>query len=392
MYLLPYFSPSQLEARGEKKYVTEEDGESGDSSEAVPWFEDRGRLVCATYAMQTLANSLDVTNMRNKEHQKVLCSTDSNDFVASAAHWLIRNGPVPLLLASLNLLYRVAEGNASTTCIMLETVLQYSHGKKGKHLPELSDDAPVLMFAWKLPVEDNVRIISLPALLADRYIFPSVCWKTEGFSVKGDIFGDSTFIDAAESCAQGCLRIFESMLASDTPTSELIMQHILAPPPPPMDMEQIGFGSDDASYLQQQGVGGLVLNTLVDTMQRILSHHAGGVSGSNYSKNNSLSVDVDVSIRCCNILGVMLYHGGTIARELCTAINTTHVCKKQGMDNPKTAQPILPFLLSAASRSLRIPNTGYVLTSALFRVLSVAASSCERASRQVIYIHTCMRV
>lgn len=178
--------------------------------------------------------------------------------------------------------------------------------------------------------------------------------------------------------AQQSLLVLNTMLRQDEMASGMVLQHILAPPPPDDFLDETG-GLDEASLPME--FGSAVLSTLVKALGLIVDTGASLGGG----LNPSLKTQVEIAVRASNILALIFIHGGILASELSTALSTAHVFDfgSASLSGGSSTQPILSHLLSLVSRLVRLPGVGYTAASAVLRVLSGAACGCERASRQV---------
>jgi hypothetical protein len=367
--LLDFFSPEVLERApqsSDSKLGGEEEGES-----RCPrlWFEHPVRLNCAIFALKALLASLG--SSPSKGGVAVIASS-ADEILRACAHWLIRSGPRELLPHCFSLIVKMIASIDSLAARMFDMQLRYDKTAPGTHTPGSLPPLPHLQFSWPESAAGS-HMISLPCLLADRYIYPSASWLA-------DSAADPSACSAQQQqdehdTALHSVRVLNAMLQRDEVASGMVLQHVLAPPPPPPDdlfSEELGMGSGESSVHVE--FGGAVLGALLRSLRLVLE---GG-------SQQSLQVHVGVAVRASNLLALIFVHGGVLASELSTALSTAHIADPDAPPSGGTNhQPILPYLLSMVSRLVRLPGVGYAVASAVLRVLSGAASGCERASRQV---------
>jgi hypothetical protein len=432
-----FFDPTLLESleTARNSAFDDEDDEDGGDSRPVNecWFDDPARLSCAIWALSTLYNSL---SNANKKHQQTLGITSSL-VVPSAAFWIARRGPSEMVDASLSLLARlVQEGNADVGHALANTYLKVPPAVPRKTFPA-GVEPPSLAFGWKPLPGDERRVVSLLSLLAERYVTPAPAWVPADGPMFGDRLGlmykvlptaedgasasasavvskasssSSSAAQQPQNMAQCCLAVFESILASDTMIGDLIVQYVLAPPPPPQvdgmyhDEYALtgGVHASQAHLLETMRPLGLqVMSMLVEACVKVLDGHTMPVAGRH---------GLEEAERAANILAVVFIHGSTLAKELCTAITTSHVRQSAalagggqgtggggggggmsggvGASSAESHRFILPMLLFAAGRTARsVGVAGYPLLVSILRMLACVASGCERAAKQVRIIH-----
>lgn len=382
--LADFFDPNLLESIEKSSFSMgmedDEDGDSGPSADC--WFDDPSRLACAVLALASLYHSLSTPN---KKHQNAL-ATGTSVVVPSAVFWIARRGPSELVSAGLSLLSRLVEaGNADVGNLLANTYVKVSPSVPRKNIP--SDiELPSLSFGWKPLPNDDRKFISVLSLLAERYIYPASAWNPRDGAVLGDALEVNHFVSVGaavasdDSLAQRALCVLESILASDPSISDLIVQYILAPPPPPQvdGMYQDEYAQSlnpHASQLEtMKPLGLLVLRLLVDGCNKILD----GAVGT--SKQG-----LDTAERAANVLSVIFIHGSQLAKELCTAVTTSHTGGLTGTSHSTGGNKfILPMLLFTAGRTARSAGgAGYPLLISILRMLACIASGCEFAAKQV---------
>lgn len=390
--LADFFDPNLLESIEKSNFsMGMEDDEDGDSGRASAdcWFDDPSRLACAILALASLYHSLSTTN---KKHQNAL-ATGTSVVVPSAVFWIARRGPSELVSAGLSLLSKLVEsGNADVGNLLSNTYIKVSPAVPRKNIP--SDiEMPSLTFGWKPLPNDDRKFISVLSLLAERYIYPAGAWNPRDGAVLGDnlkvhqLVAVGAAVAAEDSLAQRALCVFENILASDPSISDLIVQYILAPPPPPhidgmfQDEYAHSLNPQAAQLESMRPLGLLVLRLLVDGCNKILegSVYSGGAPSTGKQ-------GLDTAERAANVLAVVFIHGSQLAKELCTAVTTAHTGGVTGSNHSTGGNKfILPMLLFTAGRTARSAGgAGYPLLISILRMLACIASGCEFAAKQVL--------
>ena len=416
--LADFFDPNFLEtidstSSGLNDYNS--DDEDNNRNMNIYWYQDIQRLTCAILSLLTIYHSLSIIN---KKHQDLLIANNSI-IINSAIFWLARCGPSELISITLSLLCRLVEGgNSNVGNYLSNTFLKISPAVPRKNYPT-DIDLPTLHFGWKPLPNDENKFISLLSLLAERYIFPVNAWDPE----EGRVFGNNlqveclittttTTTNSGSSSSNGSgssngehigtgslshysLIVLEKILTSDTSISDLIIQYILAPPPPPqidgifLDEYALTSGSNNTSIHSQletmRPLGLHVLRLLIDGCNKVLE---GSISTTGTSSNAG-KLSLDTAERAGNVLSIVFIHGSQLAKELCTAITTAHTGLHTSSSSNNTTtggmnQPILTMLLFAAGRTARSTGVmGYPLLVSILRMLSCIASDCEFAAKQV---------
>jgi chromosome segregation ATPase len=391
--LADFFDPALLEsidrplATGLEGDSSDEEGRASSRGAGACWFDEPARLACAVLALTALYHSLSTPN---KKHQTLLASATSV-VVPSAAFWLARRGPSELVNAGMSLLCRLVEGgNAEVGNLLSNAYITVPPAVQRKNFP--SDvEPPSLTFGWKPLPGDERKFISLLSLLAERYIFPADAWDP----ASGPVLPTAPALKLAFNLhpraqsgpgvdlASSALAVLERILAVDTSISDLIVQYILAPPPPPHvdgmfadEYEQAGRSARGGQLEVMKPLGSHVLHLLVEGCNRVLE----GSAGSTTAGRGSL----EVAERAANVLAVVCIHGSQLGRELCTAISTAHA-GAQASAAAAGPKMILPMLLFAAGRTARSAGVaGYPLLVSILRLLACIASDCERAAKQML--------
>ena len=341
-------------------------GDLDGQRENSEWYDVPNREGCATLALDALTGALSTANPK---HQATIAL--STFIVPAAAFWIARKGPRRVVSASLSLLERVVEGNTDVAAAVASMVIKVSSAVSGKTVPE-GIEMPALIFGWRpLPTDDR-RMITIPSLLAERYVFSCHAWTNNGGVDRENEMEQDGDVSTADGLSQRCLQTLETLLSADSKTCDLMVQFILAPPPPSMD-------EDDMQLESMRPLGSILTNLLVEGCVKVLAQGPG-----------AMKCDLDAAERAANVLSLLFISGGQLARELSTAISTSHTSLKNqesGYEAVPT-QPLLPFLLSAAGRAARMGpmGGGYGLLVAILRLLSTVASGCNLAARQVAHI------
>ena len=367
--LADFFDPSVLEkmtARG----LYDDDGDEAVQDEM--WFEESSRVLCASYAMHALANSL---SNGSKKYQNLLGVT-SHDLMTNASFWLARRGPYELITPAIDLISKIVSNNEEVRSSIANSVVQISPSKKGTTVPSDFEFPPstFLMYGWKpLPNEDT-KCIALPSLYAEQYIFQPCLWSSR----PGDVVCTQ---EELYMVSEKCLDLLDAMFSIEATYAGNLVTSILAPPPPMDNMDE---NQQNGPMDIMKPFASLVLNTLLEASVRATS---GGNSPGLLLvplANSQLNVsDVTLVVRCSSVMALMFIHGDSLARELFTAVSTGHTSLAAGQGTFTPVQ-LLPFLLATAGRAVRAGGDGYTLLVAIVRLLSAAVCSCSRAVKLVL--------
>jgi len=366
-----FFEPTLVEsfsqAAGAGGGLDGSDGASG----SCAWFDVPNRAGCAALALDALAGALGAANPK---HQATIAT--STFIVSAAAFWAARRGPHHVVAAALAVLEGVVHGNADVAAAVANVVIKVPPAVSGKTIPA-GEDVPPLMFGWRpLPTNER-RLVAVPALLAERYVYSSQAWTAEGLG--GDVPGPprdgGIDVRAPDGLSQRCLLTLETLLAADATTCDLMIQFVLAPPPPSPEMDL-----DDMQLESARPLGTILVNLLAECCAKAV-----GAAGAAHV--HAARGDYAVGERAANVLSLLFTCGGMLARELSTAISTGHTSLggAGGYDAVPT-QPLLPFLLSAAGRAARTSphGGGHALLVAVLRLLSTVAAGCEPAAKLML--------
>ena len=352
------------------------------------WFDDPNRLASAVLALNALYSSLSTPNGK---HQRQV-ATSSSTLLSSACHWIARRGPADLVFASLTLLNALVMAGNSDIGLMLSTVsIKVTPAQPRKNIPA-DIDLPTLLFSWRPVPSDERRFIPVLSLLAERYLYPHEAWSAAGASslhLQGKVDTYRDFLraincpdDQPMSLGRSCLLVFESILSVNSTIGDLIVQYILAPPPPP---------DVDASQVPEtmKPLGVQVLKVFLEGCSTVLESGSYSTAMPGAVSINYRS-DIEVVERCANLFTIVFAHCSQLGKELSTAVTTAHagvVLSNLSVGGPSggSSKPLLPMLLSIASRSARLPGgVGYPVLVSILRMLSCIASGCALAAKQVL--------
>ena len=189
------------------------------------WFYDTCRVHCAVLALQAIAGALETTNQK---HQKLVAM--QTNVAPSAAFWIARKGPSELVDAALLLLTYLVQDNADVAAHVAESMIEINPNISGKSYPK-GVEVPAVYFGWRPLPSDDRRFITIPALLAERYIFSSTSWNVPSSSSSS-----STARNSSPDCLSvQCLNVLETLLKAGPTTCDIMVQYVLAPPPPSGD-------------------------------------------------------------------------------------------------------------------------------------------------------------
>lgn len=365
LILLGFFDVEQLESSS-SQFVDLNDTDDDSRNTPSAWFNNSHKVKCAALAITVLINSLG--NKSASKHQLILAKESSGAIIIASAYWCALNGPEELLSLSLSLIRAVIQNNAEALGYLNGYHIKVGNLKKGISIP-ISFSIPTFSFGSAVTGRADKHSISIMSLFVERYVTGenSIVWSA--------LNADGPPVSRMNL---QYLAAIDVVLAADPISTGLIMQYILAPPPPSID--ESGFGEIDTG----RPIGSIVIQLLVESCQRILLH----------LNNTSLTVtpniaDVRTVQKCSNILSLILIHGGLLARELSTAITVGHgLLFSSPGSNPSQQQssvPILPFLLTVISRAFRMPSgSGYGLAISILRLLCAAGAGCHSSCKQVV--------
>ena len=377
MNLSDFFDPTLLESIKLESSLDDSKLDNGEDGSSGCWFQHPTRMDCAILALDSIAKSLHIPNPKHQNLVGISIST----LLPSAAFWIGRQGPAEIIDISLELLSNVISNNAFIAQHLYNATVRFSAPERGVSIP-IDVREPSLAFGWRPLPSDERRIISVPALLAERYIYSSAAWpaasppssslSSSSLRSSGSEYNSS----AVDGLSRGCLLVFEKVLIADPSISYLIIQQILAPIP--LDEEE----SEEGSTLENaKPLGALLLTLLVEGSSRVTAS-----VGSNAGMSSAiLRSEVDVLERCVNLFTLLFVYGGALARELSTAITTAHTSVAYSSRGPHDT--LLPYLLSAAGVAAKLqspPGAGHAIIVALLRMLASSCCDCERSSKLIL--------
>jgi hypothetical protein len=423
LQLIQFFTPSLLESfsqppfHGNGFHASDGDHPINSSTQGI-WYEQSGRLRCAVIALETFAHSLTILSSPN--YHKIFLPIAENTLFPSLLHWIIRNGPTELLLLSLQTLELFLAQTMSEKrfgLILFQLLLRFTPSVPGLHVPlSLSSThnsllpSLSLLYSFRSSISNDHRVISVMNLLIERYLHGGNSWYGhDSFSRERDIerqkereksgltqdimhlYPQSLYLSGSDY-SLGSLRIFQKLLSLDEMTSGMVIQHILAPPPPDgMD----DFDDEDAQRGREKDkgmdFGSIILSVLLNSLEKISLYVS---SPTGVPNSSTVQQEVSLIVRTSNLLSLIILHGGLLASELCTALSTHHLIRQRSLlDNSfhshtlqqQSNHPVLPYMLSLSSRMIRIPGgSGWIILSSILKILSVACTGCERATLQVV--------
>ena len=167
----------------------------------------------------------------------------------------------------------------------------------------------------------------------------------------------------------------------------LAIQHILAPPPPPVDPD-VSFDMEPASESSKHFIGTLLCMELVEACCKVQGNAA----------QSDVSATCEVLARCCRLLSLIFVHGETVGKELFSAITIGHLYS--GVDvaarwsshkiggealqaAPSSSASFCPVSAASHDSALTQAAVPDVLV-ALLSLLSVAVSGCTQAAQQLL--------
>lgn len=330
MQVTEFFAPEALEA--------EASGEEGQ-----PWFEDLSRARCAGVALEALVAALGTANAK---HQNAV-ALSSQSVLPAVGHWLIRRGPAGMARSALFFLERAVAQNREVAARVINSGLVFGAARKGRTVP-LNSDIGNFINSWKLNAREELRCINIPLLLTESYVYSYETWTCAGDA------------DGASVPAALYVGAFEQLLRAEDQYAGVIIQYILAP----VMQDEAGNETFDNSLEMAQSLGKIVVSVVYEHCRQLVE--TGAVKGGPVPAE-----------RASTILALLFLHGGVIARELATALTTTH-CQKVSKFGAMESQSLLPFLLNCVGRANRIPGSHTLVTSLLW-VLTMAAHDCHRA-------------
>ena len=231
-----FFDPALLEQRSEHLY--DDDEIEAEAKEDTPWYARPGCVPCAVRSLNALSASLDPASA---PHQELLGVT-LQGLIPAAAYCLARNGPASMVQESLELLERLVRGNEKVAQSFSEAVVKATAPLPGNNIPlDLAEALPQLTYGYPGSTPDpsgtgadiEVTCISVPCLIAERFVHSPTLWSHDGLSVDVDL-------------SNMTLSVLDAYFGASSAACSLAIQHILAPPPPPVDSD-VSFDMEPAS-------------------------------------------------------------------------------------------------------------------------------------------------
>lgn len=327
--LAEYFTPYFLENPSDSQKSSEYDDEE------IFWADKIDYAKCAYLAMDALVRAL--TPPANPSYQKTVALEVSA--LPSAVFWIARGGPSYLIHSSLCLISRCVENNSEVGGAIMNMSLQLSPSVVGKNIPDgisgSSGRAHDLLFGWKPLPNDERRCIAAVSLFAERYVYPGGAWcgKVTFSEVAGKSFQSSvapsaysTAIDdmdvsTAEGFSQACLHILDHVFSTNSAMTGMLVQYVLAPPPPSPDDD----GEGHMVLESMKPLCSLLAALVVDVCFKLTD-----ASNSHFASAPNFKAELDVAERSANVLTLLFLHGELISRELSTALNTQHIAASSG--------------------------------------------------------------
>ena len=345
-----FFSPDKLEDASHS-YASRDDGLDG------PWFEDPNTVSCAVLSLAVLASALDVASPR---HQVALAQSSVPTMVV---HWLLRQGPSPLAQLALVFLRRLIDGNAAVISQLAASNIQYSGFKTGYNIAA-SISIPAYQLSTRLHGQTDKRCIAFSSLLAELYVGSLEPWSSDAARDCSKL----PLLSVDFSFPRAYLDLFELVLQSDPNFAGKCIQHILAPV---MDVDLLDDDDDSFALEASPSLGSFILNSVFVVCQQL-------------KESNSIgpSLSLGAFQRAAHVLLLLFLHGGLLAKELATALSSSH-CMTAEAARQSAPQPILTLLLSSVGRAVKLPAVSVGVAIPLLQLLSVATHDCERAAYQV---------
>ena len=322
-----FFDPKIIENLVVNDGITSDNNENNDD---IGWYNEQNRINCAILSIRSLCGALEIINSK---HQKLIAL--KTDVIISIAFWIARKGPDQLVLFSLTLLSYIVDKNPDVACQVADMMVEVTTPRSGKTHPK-GIETPSVHYGWRPLPSDDRRFITVPALLAERYIFSSTAWNvpssTSSTAISSsnamNVIGINTNknnndavkddISTPDGLSVRCMHVLETLLQADSTTCDLMIQYILAPPPPSASDDNDNFNSGDMTSLESmKPLALMLLNSLLEGSNRVLI--GGGNLPLNIMKN-----EINIVERSANVLTLLFINGGQLARELSTVINTGH--------------------------------------------------------------------
>ena len=356
------------------------------------WYTKPGSVTCAALALAALANALTPAAPKHQE----LLGVSLAGLIPAASFSIARQGPLEMVDGALALLARLVERNAEVAVQVSAALLRLDPAVRGSNIPQAAQ-TPLLRFGWRPLPGDERTCIAIPALLAERYMYDSQLWAAEGQSAppspssprsvnggSGGLASPARFyaMHTRGAFALGCLQVLEKIFEAHPEGCGLCIQHVLAPPlPPPEDEDDNPDAVRGAELEACLPLGSLLLGVLAGGLESAVQMGCSGVGAAAAAAAEAAEgarFHPRAAARGADVLSLVFAHGGSLARELSTAITTQHAGLGSG-------RPLLPALLSAATCAFRLPSHGPLLYAATLRMLACAATACAPAATQLLH-------
>ena len=138
-----------------------------------------------------------------------------------------------MVQGSLELLERLVRSNDRVAQSFSEAIVKVTAPVPGRNIPENLTDLPELNYGYAGSCIDpsgsgeliEVTYISVPCLLAERFVHSPSLWSHDGHDLDIDL-------------SARAMPVLESYFRASKAVCSLSIQHILAPPPPPFDPDE----------------------------------------------------------------------------------------------------------------------------------------------------------
>ncbi len=359
-----------------------------------PWYDSAHHISCGILAMNCLSGSLSLPKGKAVEigQQVEVCS--GADVISGAVHWLGRRGPTEFIEPALKLLHSIVAGcNAQSAAILSQHKVIMTGARRGRNMPHsraISDAG--LQFGKEIRGSDEEVLynITLLALLAEMYIVDrrvvassvSFFWCITNTTI-GVGSGCPVNSDKEIQIRQTCLDLLDKILEADQTASILLLQHIIAPPPPiDLDMDS-GHDPNDPNAsgleIEPESLGVIILRGIIGGCMVIRDHGHSTESLLPYTQ----------------VLSTMLIHGGDISRELASTITlglptlaptpNPHLDPNSPNKNITSGnnESFLIFILETAKMAVE-KEDGAIAALGLLQALATALSGCDRSVHQIM--------
>jgi hypothetical protein len=359
--LLGFFDPEYLEQETALQLNNfGVNGEEGSGIAPTPWYEQQIRIQCAVLALTALRESLGPD--APQKHQVALAKDSQGAIATAATFWCGRNGPRELIECVLPLMINMFKGNKQVVQILSRLVVAVHNARRGVHVPSSISPAP-LVFGWS---SDEKQFSTILGLFTERYIFGDI--NAPSWSAESSVAADSP----DSLLALQYLFAVDAYLGVDEMSAGLILQYVLAPPPPSPD----DGGFDDVD-VDSRPYGAVIIRLLVESCERLLIQ----LSNPSLAENASVS-DIRIVQKCSNVLCLILHHGGELARELFSALHLSHIVPPSSSAQMSSAgnQLLIQYLFGIISKTARQTSPVILaLAASMMRLACAAISGCSKS-------------